>query len=93
MSISKIIHKISKASKPRCIPTLCDMVFIVLGVYNVNMDVKELYKLQDNWVAFSKDRKKVVAKAKELSRLLNLIGGKKDLIVSFVPRSDVFLSP
>ena len=57
------------------------------------MDVKKLYKLQDSWVAFSKDRKKVVAKAKKLSGLLNLINGKKDLIISFVPRSDMFLSP
>jgi len=57
------------------------------------MDVKQLYKLQDSWVSFSKDRKKVVAKAKKLSGLLNLINGKKDLIISFVPRSDIFLSP
>ena len=57
------------------------------------MNVKQLYKLQDNWVAFSKDRKKVVAKAKKLSKLLNLIDEKRGLIVSFVPRSDVFLSP
>jgi len=57
------------------------------------MDVKQLYKLQDSWVAFSKDRKKVVAKAKKLSGLLNLVKNKKDLIVSFIPRSDIFLSP
>ena len=57
------------------------------------MDVKQLYKLQDSWVAFSKDRKRVVAKAKKLSGLLNLISGKRDLIVSFVPRSNMFLSP
>lgn len=57
------------------------------------MDAKQLYKLQDSWVAFSKDRKKVVAKAKNLSGLLNLISGKRNLIVSFVPRSDIFLSP
>jgi hypothetical protein len=57
------------------------------------MDVKKLYKLQDSWVAFSKDRKKVVAKAKKLNGLLNLINGKRDLIISFIPRSDMFLSP
>jgi hypothetical protein len=57
------------------------------------MDVKRLYKLQDSWVAFSKDRKRVVAKAKKLSGLLNLINGKRGLIVSFIPRSDIFLSP
>jgi len=57
------------------------------------MNVKQLYKLQDSWVAFSKDRKRVVAKAKKLSGLLNLINGEKDLIISFVPRSDIFLSP
>lgn len=57
------------------------------------MDVKQLYKLQDSWVAFSKDRKKVIAKAKKLSGLLNLINGKRGLIVSFIPRSDIFLSP
>ncbi len=56
------------------------------------MDTKQLYKLQDSWVAFSKDRKKVVAKAKRLNGLLNSIKGKKDLIVSFIPSSDVFLS-
>ena len=57
------------------------------------MDAKQLYILQDSWVAFSKDRKKVVAKAKKLSGLLNLINGKRGLIVSFIPRSDIFLSP
>ncbi len=57
------------------------------------MDMKQLYGLQDSWVAFSKDRKKVVAKAKKLSGLLSLINGKRNLIVSFVPRSDIFLSP
>jgi hypothetical protein len=57
------------------------------------MDIKKLQKVQDNWVAFSKDRKKVVAKAKKLNGLLTLIDGRKDLIVSFVPRSDMFLSP
>lgn len=57
------------------------------------MNVKQLYKLQDNWVAFSKDREKVVAKAKDLNKLLNLIGKKRDLTVSFIPRSDIFLSP
>lgn len=57
------------------------------------MDVKQLYKLQDSWVAFSKDRKRVIAKAKKLSGLLHLINGKRGLIVSFVPRSDIFLSP
>ena len=57
------------------------------------MDAKQLYKLQDSWVAFTKDRKRVVAKAKKLSGLLSLISGKRDLIVSFVPRSNMFLSP
>ena len=57
------------------------------------MDVKKLYELQNSWVAFSKDRKRVVAKAKKLSGLLNLINGKRNLIVSFIPRSDIFLSP
>ncbi len=57
------------------------------------MDIKQLYKLQDSWVAFSKDRKKIVAKAKKLTGLLNLIKGKRDLIISFIPRSDIFLSP
>jgi hypothetical protein len=57
------------------------------------MDMKQLYKLQNNWVAFTKDRKGVVARSKKLNRLLGLIEGKKDLIVSFIPRSDIFLSP
>lgn len=57
------------------------------------MDIKQLYKSQDSWVAFSKDRKRVVAKAKKLSGLLSLISGKRGLVISFVPRSDIFLSP
>lgn len=57
------------------------------------MNTKQLYKLQDSWVAFSKDRKRIIAKAKNLKKLLSLIKGEKDLIVSFIPRSDIFLSP
>lgn len=57
------------------------------------MDTKQLYKLQNSWVAFSSDRKSVIAKAKKLNELMKLLKGKKDLIVSFVPRSDIFLSP
>lgn len=68
-------------------------MLFVLKVYNILMNTKQLYELQDSWVAFSKDRKKVVAKAKKLSGLLDIISGKKGLVVSFVPRSDIFLSP
>ncbi len=57
------------------------------------MDIKQLYKLQNNWVAFNKDRKKVIIKAKKLSELLKLMKGKKDLTITFIPRSDIFLSP
>lgn len=56
------------------------------------MKLEELVKLQNKWVAFSKDRKKVVEKANSLENLLKKIKNEKDLIVSFIqpPR---FLSP
>lgn len=57
------------------------------------MDLKQLHKLQDKWVAFSSDRKKVIANSKDLNRLLKTINGKRNLIVSFISQSDVFLSP
>lgn len=62
-------------------------------VYNKNMKLEELIKLQNKWVAFSKDRKKVVGKASSLEDLLKKIKNEKDLIVSFMHPADKFLSP
>ena len=62
-------------------------------VYNKIMKLEELLKLQNKWVAFSKDRKKVVEKASSLEDLLKKIKNEKDLIVSFMHPADKFLSP
>ena len=62
-------------------------------MYNVCMKFKDLIKLQNKWVAFSKDREQVVDKASSLGALLKKINNKEDLIVSFIHPSDRFLSP
>jgi len=62
-------------------------------MYNKVMKLEELIKLQNKWVAFSKDRKKVVEKASSLENLLKKIKNEKDLIVSFMHPADKFLSP
>jgi hypothetical protein len=52
----------------------------------------DLNKLQNKWVAFTKDRKKVVEYSTSLEKLLVKISNQKDLIISFVqpPR---YISP
>lgn len=57
------------------------------------MKLEELIKLQNKWVAFSKDRKRVVEKANSLEDLLKKIKNEQDLIVSFMSPADKFLSP
>jgi len=57
------------------------------------MKLEDLIKLQNKWVAFSKDRKRVMGKASSLAVLLKKIGNEKDLIVSFMHPADKFLSP
>ena len=57
------------------------------------MSVKQLLKLQNMWVAFSKDRTKVVDKASSLGKLLKKIKDQEDLVVSFIHPADRFLSP
>ena len=59
------------------------------------MKLEDLHKikLQNKWVAFSKDRKKVVEKASTLENLLKKIGDQRDLVVSFMHPADKFLSP
>lgn len=57
------------------------------------MKLEDLIKLQNKWVAFSKDRKKVVEKASTLENLLKKIGDQRDLVVSFMHPADKFLSP
>lgn len=61
-------------------------------MYNHFMRLNDLVKLQNKWVAFSKDRKKVVDKASSLGELLKKIKNQKDLIVSFIHPADRFLS-
>ncbi len=62
-------------------------------LYNKIMKTEELLKLQNKWVAFSQDRKKIVVKSNSLSKLLKKIGNKRNLIVSFVNPVDKYLSP
>ena len=57
------------------------------------MSVKQLLKLQNKWVAFSKDRTKVVDKASSLGKLLKKIKDQEDLVVSFIHPADRYLSP
>ncbi len=57
------------------------------------MKAEELLKLQNKWVAFSKDRKKIVRQSKSLKDLLNHTKDQKDLIISFIHPADKFLSP
>jgi hypothetical protein len=57
------------------------------------MDIKKLIKFQDSWVAFTSDRKSVVKSAKKLEKLLELISSKKDLIVTYIPPANQYLSP
>ena len=56
------------------------------------MDINELIKYENMWVAYSSDRKLVKEKSKTLKSLLKKIKDK-DLIISFIPRSDVTVSP
>lgn len=62
-------------------------------LYNKIMKAGELLKVQNRWVAFSKDRKKIIEKSNSLSGLLKKIGNKKDLTVSFIHPADKYLSP
>lgn len=64
-----------------------------LWVYNKLMNVKELAKLQEYWVAFSADRKTVIDKSKTMLELLNKVGDRKDVVISFIERRDRFISP
>ena len=57
------------------------------------MKAEELLKLQNRWVAFSKDRKKIVRQSKSLKDLLSHTQDQKDLIISFIHPADKFLSP
>lgn len=57
------------------------------------MKAEELLKLQNKWVAFSKDRKKIVRQSKSLKDLLSHTKDQKDLIISFVNSSEKYLSP
>lgn len=57
------------------------------------MSVKQLLKLQNKWVAFSKDRTKIIDKASSLGKLLKKIKKQDDLIVSFIHPADRYLSP
>jgi len=57
------------------------------------MNVRQLLKLQNKWVAFSKDREKVIDKANSLGKLLKKIKDQEDLIVSFIHPADRYLSP
>jgi predicted RNase H-like HicB family nuclease len=57
------------------------------------MKLEELIKLQNKWVAFSKDRKKVIQKASSMEELFKKIKNQKDLIVTFMHPADRFLSP
>ncbi len=62
-------------------------------MYNDYMKVKELIKLQNKWVAFSKDRTKIINKASSLGELLKKIKKQDDLVVSFIHPADSYLSP
>ena len=57
------------------------------------MSVKQLLKLQNKWVAFSKDRTEVIDKASSLEKLLKKIKNQEDLVVSFIHPADRYLSP
>ncbi len=63
------------------------------GDYNVSMDIKQLIKYQNKWVAFTEDRKKIVKSAKKLDELLKLIKNEKGLTISFLPPANQYLSP
>ncbi len=53
------------------------------------MSVKQLLKLQNKWVAFSKDRTKIINKASSLGELLKKVKNQDDLVVSFI-KPDLF---
>ena len=57
------------------------------------MKAEETLRLQNKWVAFSKDRKKIVRASKSLKVLLSHTKNKKDLIISFIHPADKYLSP
>ena len=57
------------------------------------MNLKDLIDYENMWVAYSKDRKYIVNKSKSLEGLLKKIKEDKELIVSFIPRSDTTISP
>lgn len=57
------------------------------------MNLKDLISYENMWVAYSKDRKHIVNKSKSLDGLLKKIKTDKELIVSFIPRSDITVSP
>lgn len=63
------------------------------NVYNIHMNLKDLINHENMWVAYSKDRKHIVTKSKSLEDLLKKIKANKDLIVSFIPPSDITVSP
>lgn len=62
-------------------------------MYNKLMSVKRLLKLQNKWVAFSRDRTKIIDKASSLEKLLKKIKNQEDLVVSFIHPADRYLSP
>jgi len=57
------------------------------------MLLNDLAKSQNKWVAFSKDRKKIIDKASSLEELFKKIKNREDLIVSFIQPADRFSSP
>lgn len=57
------------------------------------MNLKDLIKHENMWVAYSKDRKSIVRESKSLEDLLKKIKSDKELIISFIPRSDITISP
>jgi len=57
------------------------------------MNIKDLTSYQNMWIAYSKDRKRIIEKSKSLQELLKKIEGNDDLIVSFLPSSNATLSP
>lgn len=62
-------------------------------VYNNRMLLNDLAKSQNKWVAFSKDRKKIINKSGSLKELLKKIKNREDLIVSFIQPADRYFSP
>lgn len=71
----------------------CFTVIFDLSMYNSYMNINELSKYENMWVAYTVDRKKIVEKANSLDALLKKIGLDHDYVVSFLPSATTTISP